>query len=86
MVSSAIYGPQAIGVVIGLVALSPITSARARYLLLAVAVAVLVWPFAGGYREAEPAARVPRSACARCWVGAGRPRRTSAGPSAAGCW
>ena len=53
MVSSAIYGPQALGVVLGLVALSPVTSARTRYLLLAVAVAALVWPFASGYREAE---------------------------------
>jgi MFS family permease len=51
MVSSAIYGPQALGVVLGLVALSPVTSARPRYLLLAAAVAVLVWPFGSSYRE-----------------------------------
>jgi len=50
-VSSAIYGPQAIGVVLGLAALTPVHTAGPRYLLLAVAVLLLVWPFGAGYRE-----------------------------------
>ena len=55
MVSSAIYGPQALGVVLGLAALAPVGTARPRYLLLAVAVLVLVWPFGVGYREVATA-------------------------------
>ncbi len=59
MVSSAVYGPQALGVVIGLIALSSVHTAQPRYLLLAGAVIVLVWPF--GYRYRDIAA-VSRSA------------------------
>lgn len=51
MVSSAIYGPQAIGVVVGLVALDPIKSAGPRYLLLAVGVLLFGWPFGWRYRD-----------------------------------
>lgn len=50
-VSSAIYGPQAIGVVLGLAALTPVHTAGPRYLLLAIAVLLLVWPFGARYRE-----------------------------------
>jgi MFS family permease len=46
MVSSAIYGPQAIGVVVGLVALNSVKDASGRYSLLAVAVLLCVGPFA----------------------------------------
>ena len=85
MVSSAIYGPQAIGVVLGLVALTPIHTAGPRYLLLAVAVLVLVWPFGcrlpgAGHRPTGRDVH-PRAVLVGCG-----PSRTSAGPSAAGCW
>ena len=52
MVSSAIYGPQAIGVVVGLVALTPVTTAGPRYLLLAVAVLLLRAAVRRRYRDA----------------------------------
>ena len=83
-VSSAIYGPQAIGVVLGLAALTPVHTAGPRYLLLAVAVLVLVWPFGAGYREL--ATDRPTGRRRSPWAGSGWPTRTSAGPSAAGCW
>ncbi|MEO6700114.1 MAG: MFS transporter [Jatrophihabitantaceae bacterium] len=51
MVSSAIYGPQAIGVVVGLIALSPVHTAGPRYLILALAAAVFVLPFSYRYVE-----------------------------------
>jgi MFS family permease len=44
-VSSAMFGPQAVGMVIGLTALTSITGDFARYALLAAAVLVLVTPF-----------------------------------------
>lgn len=53
LVSSAIYGPQAIGVVVGLVALAPIKSAGPRYLLLALAVLIFVYPFGVRYRDVD---------------------------------
>ncbi|MDQ2956232.1 MAG: MFS transporter [Actinomycetota bacterium] len=72
MVSSAIYGPQAIGVVVGLIALSPVKTAQPRYLLLAAAVLIFVWPFGWRYREAATArpssAITLRSILAGLWV------------------
>jgi len=51
MVSSAIYGPQALGVVVGLIALDPVKSAGPRYALLAIAVLLLLWPFSLHYKD-----------------------------------
>ncbi|MGI8667954.1 MAG: MFS transporter [Jatrophihabitans sp.] len=72
MVSSAIYGPQAIGVVVGLVALGSVKTAEPRYLALAGAVLVLVWPFGHRYREVPAQQRVTpvtaRSILAGLWV------------------
>lgn len=52
MISSAIYGPQALGVVVGIAAVSvfSLTSLQA-YLLLAVFLVLLTMPFVRGYRE-----------------------------------
>jgi MFS family permease len=58
MISSAIYGPQALGVVVGIAAVSvfSLTSLQA-YLLLAISLVLLTMPFVRGYREATgPAA------------------------------
>ncbi|HEX2903054.1 MAG TPA: MFS transporter [Jatrophihabitans sp.] len=52
MISSAIYGPQAIGIVLGLIALAPIASAPPRYLVLAAAVVACAAPFSFSHREA----------------------------------
>jgi MFS family permease len=72
MVSSAIYGPQALGVVVGLVALSPVKTAEPRYLLLATALLLFVLPFGSRYREAAAELRTTpvtvRSILAGLWV------------------
>lgn len=53
MISSAIYGPQALGVVVGIAAVSAFAlSSLQGYLLLAVLLPLLVVPFVRGYREA----------------------------------
>ncbi len=57
LVSAAIYGPQALGLVLGLVALGSVSDAEARYAVLAVAVLLLVAPFA--VRGGEGAAPLP---------------------------
>jgi MFS family permease len=52
-ISGALYGPQAVGVVVGLVLVTTlVTTVRAGYLLLATAVLVCAAPFVMRYREA----------------------------------
>jgi MFS family permease len=72
MVSSAIYGPQALGTVVGLIALAPVHSAEVRYLVLAVAVLAFLSPFGLRYREASGALRTTpvsvRSIVAALWI------------------
>jgi MFS family permease len=51
MISSAIYGPQAVGVVIGLIAVEGFKSASVRYSILAVALVLLALPFLRSYRD-----------------------------------
>jgi len=59
-VSSAVYGPQAVGVLAGLLAVSGLADARLRYLLLAVAVVGFGAPFL--LRQRDPEAPSPSSA------------------------
>jgi len=72
MVSAAIYGPQAIGVVIGLLALSPITGAAGRYAVLAAAVLLFSAPFCLRYRDIAAAQRsdqlTVRAIVAGLWI------------------
>ena len=57
LVSGAIYGPQAIGIVVGLVAVTGL-AAGGRYLALAVGLVLLSLPFVLGHRE-QPGGQVP---------------------------
>ena len=50
-ISGAIYGPQAIGVVLGLIAVEGIAAASLRYGVLAGALVLLALPFLIGYRD-----------------------------------
>jgi len=50
-ISGAIYGPQAIGIVLGLVAVGGLATASLRYGALALALVVLSLPFLVGYRD-----------------------------------
>jgi len=50
-ISGAIYGPQAIGVVVGLIAVEGIAAASLRYGVLAGALVLLALPFLIGYRD-----------------------------------
>ena len=61
MISGAIYGPQAIGVVVGLAALTSVTTAKPRYAFLAIGLLVLVWPFAHWHRDAAAVETPPIS-------------------------
>lgn len=52
-ISGALYGPQAVGVVVGLLLVTTVvTTTRAGYLVLAAAVLLCTGPFVLGYREA----------------------------------
>src|SRR5262249_10839272 len=53
-ISSAIYGPQAIGIVVGLIAVESVTAAPGRYAILAVALLVFAAPFIRAYRDVPP--------------------------------
>jgi MFS family permease len=70
LVSGAIYGPQAVGVVVGLVAVTGL-AASGRYAFLAGALVLCALPFLLGHRE-PPAGRVPpltlRAVAAGMWV------------------
>ncbi len=73
MVSSAIYGPQALGVVVGLIALDPVKSAAPRYALLAAAVLLLLWPFGLHYKDIPAPMRTDpvslRAIMSGLWIG-----------------
>ena len=75
VVSGAMFGPQSVGLVIGLVAVEGLGAAD-RYWALAVALAVLSLPFLLRYRDLPPAAGAPaltaREIVASLWVS---PRR-----------
>lgn len=58
LVSGAMFGPQSVGLVIGLLALEGL-SAVGRYWVLAIALAVLALPFLLRYREVDPRAGAP---------------------------
>jgi len=51
MISSAIYGPQAVGIVVGLIAVESFKTASIRYPILAVALLVFALPFIRRYRD-----------------------------------
>ncbi|HEY7050379.1 MAG TPA: MFS transporter [Jatrophihabitantaceae bacterium] len=55
-ISSAIYGPQAIGIVVGLIAVEGVHAAAARYAILAVALLAFATPFIRAYRDVPPVA------------------------------
>lgn len=71
-ISSAIYGPQAIGIVVGLLAVEGIKTASVRYAILAVALLAFATPFIRMYRDVPPvAATVPlslRAVAASMWI------------------
>ena len=76
MISGAIFGPQALGLLVGLVLLTQVVTSNAGgYLLLAVALVLLALPFVLRYREAlMPGARLPltaRALAAAMWVSPG---------------
>jgi MFS family permease len=59
-ISGAIYGPQAIGVVLGLVAVGGIAAASSRYAVLALALVLLSLPFLIGYRDVATTEKTER--------------------------
>jgi len=71
-ISSAIYGPQAIGVVVGLLAVEGIKTASARYAILAVALLAFATPFIRRYRDVRPVATAAplslRAVVASMWI------------------
>lgn len=71
MISSAIYGPQAVGIVVGLVAVQGLGD-FARYAALAVAVAVFALPYLLRHRDPAPDVAEPplslRQVVASLWI------------------
>ena len=60
VISGAIFGPQALGLLVGLVLLAEvITGTASGYLVLAVAVVILSVPFVLRYRDSPPVGRQP---------------------------
>ena len=72
MISSAIYGPQAIGIVVGLVAVESVKTASIRYAILAVALLVFALPFIRRYRDVPAVAATSplslRAVVASMWI------------------
>ncbi|MEU7149352.1 MFS transporter [Streptomyces sp. NPDC045470] len=69
-VSTAIYGPQAVGLVLGLAALSSFRDTPLRYAALAIGVVAFGWPFVRRTRDTAPPAPDAAAPCA----GTGPPR------------
>lgn len=71
MVSSAVYGPQAVGILLGMLAVQGLTS-QWRFVALAVGLAVLALPFLARQRDLSPGSGTsrlsPRAALAGMWV------------------
>lgn len=71
LVSGAMYGPQAVGIVLGLIAVGAAGSTAGRYALLAVVLVLLAVPFLVTHRDTEAAAVPPlgvRAVLAGLWV------------------
>jgi len=71
-ISSAIYGPQAVGVVVGIVAVEGFKSASVRYPILAVALGLCAVPFLRSYRDVPVTGAVAplslRAVAAGLWI------------------
>ncbi|MDI5968584.1 MFS transporter [Streptomyces sp. SL13] len=71
-VSTSMFAPQGIGVVLGLAALTPIQDDRLRYAVLGVAVAAFGWPFARRFRDVVSRQPLPplgvRSVLEGLWI------------------
>jgi MFS family permease len=71
-ISSAIYGPQAVGIVVGIVAVEGFKSASVRYPILAVALALCAVPFIRSYRDVPVSGAAPalslRAVAASLWI------------------
>jgi len=72
MISSAIYGPQALGIVVGLIAVESFKTASIRYSILAVALLVFALPFIRRYRDVPAVAAASplslRAVVAGMWI------------------
>lgn len=61
-ISSAIYGPQAVGIVVGILAVESVHTASIRYAILALALGICAVPFVRAYRDVPiTAAALPLS-------------------------
>jgi MFS family permease len=71
-ISSAIYGPQAVGIVVGIVAVEGFKSASVRYPILAVALGLCAVPFLRSYRDVPVSGAAPplslRAVAASMWI------------------
>jgi len=71
-ISSAIYGPQAVGIVVGIVAVEGFKSASVRYPILAVALSLCAVPFIRAYRDVPVRGAAPplslRAVAASLWI------------------
>jgi MFS family permease len=71
-ISSAIYGPQAVGIVVGIVAVEGFKSASVRYPILAVALGLCAMPFLRSYRDVPVSGAAPplslRAVAAGLWI------------------
>jgi MFS family permease len=71
-ISSAIYGPQAVGIVVGIIAVEGFKSASVRYPILAVALGLCAVPFIRAYRDVPVGGAAPplslRAVAAGLWI------------------
>jgi MFS family permease len=71
-ISSAIYGPQAVGIVVGIIAVEGFKSASVRYPILAVALGLCAVPFLRSYRDVPVSGAAPplslRAVAASMWI------------------